>query len=244
MRATITCLLAFFTLVAIPLFSQTAQDAVVKLTATVDINEPKVTLTFDSPSPSNVVLFRRDKDADDWYVLFQGTASTLTTVEDGFVGIGQTYEYGIQRLINNVYAFGYITVPIEAPVVDDRGIMSVFVEAALEAPLASELERLRLDLIGDGWQLIWHSVPPTATVASIKTQIVNDYSGAGGTTAVFLFGEIPVPYSGNTAWDGHPEHQGAWPADSYYGDIQSADSERPRRRTRQPTPPRPTAPKP
>ncbi len=222
MRATITCLLAFFALVTIPLFSQTTQDAVVKLAATVDVVEPKVTLTWDNPAPSDIVLFRRDKDDLAWYVLYQENPNTATSFEDVFVSVGQTYEYGIQRLINGVYAFGYITVPVEAPVVDYRGTMSVFVEAALEAPLATELERLRLDLIGDGWQLVWHSAPNTSTVASIKSQIVDDYTSQGS-NAVFLFGEIPVPYSGNTAWDGHSDHQGAWPADSYYGDIQSAD---------------------
>ncbi|MBK9018448.1 MAG: T9SS type A sorting domain-containing protein [Saprospiraceae bacterium] len=222
MRATITCLLAFFALVTIPLFSQTSQDAVVKLAAAVDVVEPKVTLTWDNPAPSDLVLFRRDKDDLTWYALYQGTATTVSSFEDVFVSVGQTYEYGIQRLINGVYAFGYITVPVEAPVVDQRGTMSVFVEAALEAPLATELERLRLDLIGDGWQLVWHSVPNTSTVASIKSQIVDDYNSMGS-NAVFLFGEIPVPYSGNTAWDGHSDHQGAWPADSYYGDIESAD---------------------
>jgi hypothetical protein len=36
---------------------------------------------------------------------------------------------------------------------------------------------------------------------------------------VLLLGNIPVPYSGNTNWDGHPEHQGAWPADLWYGDV-------------------------
>ncbi|HZV35965.1 MAG TPA: hypothetical protein VFB72_15425, partial [Verrucomicrobiae bacterium] len=37
---------------------------------------------------------------------------------------------------------------------------------------------------------------------------------------VFLFGHIPVPYSGDIAPDEHvPDHQGAWPADVYYGDL-------------------------
>jgi hypothetical protein len=36
---------------------------------------------------------------------------------------------------------------------------------------------------------------------------------------VLLLGAIPVPYSGNTAWDGHGDHQGAWPSDAYYADV-------------------------
>lgn len=221
MRATVTCLLAFFAMVANPLFSQNLQDAVVKISASVDLATPKVTITWDNPAPSNLTLFRREKDADTWFVLSQVTGNTATSFVDNMVTVGQTYEYGIQRQINGVLAFGYVTVPLETSVVDQRGVMSVFVEAALETPLAVELERLRLDLIGDGWQVLWHSVPSNATVASVKSQIVADYN-TENINAVFLFGEMPVPYAGNTAWDGHPEHQGAWPADTYYGDIQSA----------------------
>jgi hypothetical protein len=39
------------------------------------------------------------------------------------------------------------------------------------------------------------------------------------TKALFLLGHVPVPYSGNLNPDGHPDHQGAWPADVYYGDV-------------------------
>ncbi|MCF8245686.1 MAG: T9SS type A sorting domain-containing protein [Saprospiraceae bacterium] len=222
MRATVTCLLAFFTMAINPLFSQTVQDAVVKITATVDLNEPMVTLTWENPAPSDLTILRRDEGSDVWYIYFQENPNTETTVDDPFVAVGGTYEYGIQRIINGIVAFGYITVKVEAPAVEDRGVMSLFVEEALETPLATELERLKLDLIGDGWRVVEHSVPPSATVASIKSQIVDDYNNVGYNT-VFLFGEIPVPYSGNVAWDGHTNHQGAWPADAYYGDIQSAN---------------------
>ena len=48
---------------------------------------------------------------------------------------------------------------------------------------------------------------------------------------VLLLGHVPVPYSGNIAPDHHyrptgngltPTHQGAWPADIYYGDMVGA----------------------
>ena len=37
--------------------------------------------------------------------------------------------------------------------------------------------------------------------------------------SLFLLGHVPVPYSGNINPDGHPDHQGAWPADGYYADM-------------------------
>jgi len=34
-----------------------------------------------------------------------------------------------------------------------------------------------------------------------------------------LLGHVPVPYSGEVFPDGHQDHEGAWPADLYYGDV-------------------------
>lgn len=220
MRLTVTCLLALFAGVFTTLSAQTVQDVVVKLAATVDPTTPKVTLTWDMPSPANIVVFRRDKGADVWFVVYQEDNSTVNALEDPFVDLGTGYEYGIQRVTNGLAAFGYVSANVQTPVVDDRGAIAVIVQESLETPLANELERLRRDLIGDGWQVIWHSVTPNATVANIKSLIVNDATNAGVNT-VFLLGEIPVPYAGNIAWDGHPDHQGAWPADTYYGDLDS-----------------------
>ena len=39
------------------------------------------------------------------------------------------------------------------------------------------------------------------------------------TRALLLFGNIPVPYSGNFMPDHHADHTGAWPADVYYADV-------------------------
>lgn len=36
---------------------------------------------------------------------------------------------------------------------------------------------------------------------------------------LLLLGPVPVPYSGNFAPDGHSDHWGAWPTDTYYGDL-------------------------
>ncbi len=37
--------------------------------------------------------------------------------------------------------------------------------------------------------------------------------------ALFLFGHVPIPYSGVSAPDGHYDHLGPWPSDTYYGDM-------------------------
>ena len=42
---------------------------------------------------------------------------------------------------------------------------------------------------------------------------------SANTKSVFLFGHVPVPYSGDLRPDGHADHIGAWAADGYYGDM-------------------------
>src|ERR1019366_1270262 len=39
---------------------------------------------------------------------------------------------------------------------------------------------------------------------------------------VFVFGHIPVPYSGDVAPDEHTDHQGAWPADTFYANLRGS----------------------
>jgi hypothetical protein len=57
-------------------------------------------------------------------------------------------------------------------------------------------------------------------LASVKALIKADYNAdPANVKAVFLFGHVPVPYSGDLAPDDHFDHVGAWPADTFYGDM-------------------------
>ena len=87
--------------------------------------------------------------------------------------------------------------------------------------LDNELARLQQDLVGDGWAVtrldVKRSDSPVHVKALIKAQYNQDQAN---TKAVFLFGHVPVPYSGDIVPDGHySNHQGAWPCDGYYGDM-------------------------
>ena len=221
MSTKITHVFLFMLQVRCAQFSTTSQAKVVTVTAAVQSNPPQVTLSCDNGTDSAcILLFRREKDAPDGFILMEDTATAVNSFTDTNVAVGMTYEYGIQRFSGGIYAYGYATVPVEAPLTESRGKVLVFVDAALQMPLATELERFERDLTGDGWQVVWHQVDTSATEASLKNQIVTDYDGGNaGVNSILLFGEIPVPYSGNTNWDGHPNHQGAWPADTYYGDV-------------------------
>lgn len=204
--------------------AQTVKDVTVPVTATVSSAPAGITLTWPNPSASNLLIQRRTKGQSgfQWIQLLSAANSTQSTLTDTNVVSGLTYEYHLRRS-SNVNAYGYVQVAVEAPATENRGKVLLFVDADIAAPLAPELERLREDLTGDGWQIIEHITDTSATVQSVKNQIVADFNAdPAQVRSVFLLGKIPIPYSGNYAWDGHPEHAGAWPADVYYADVNNS----------------------
>ena len=211
-----------FSLTISALSAQVSKDATVPVTATVSTNPASITLNWPNPTASSLLIQRRTKGqgGNQWTQLLNVTNSTQTTLTDNNVALGQTYEYYVKRT-SNVVAHGYAHVALEAPVTDSRGKLILLLDADIVAPLAPELERLRYDLVGDGWQIIEHIVDASATAQSVKSQIVADYNAAPASVkSVFLLGKIPVPYSGDAAWDGHSlDHSGAWPCDAYYAEL-------------------------
>ncbi len=106
------------------------------------------------------------------------------------------------------------------PLVESRGKLVLVVDNTYAAQLAPELTRLQQDLAGDGWTVLRRDVARTDSPVSVKNLIKADYNAdPANVKAVFLFGHVPVPYSGQLNPDGHPDHVGAWPADVYYGDM-------------------------
>ncbi|MCB1079806.1 MAG: fibronectin type III domain-containing protein, partial [Verrucomicrobiae bacterium] len=107
-----------------------------------------------------------------------------------------------------------------------RGRLILIVEDSHATALATEIERLIADLTGDGWIVARSDVSSTASVTQVRTTIQTRYQEAPtASKVVFLLGHVPVPYSGIVCPDGHNDpppqahHQGAWPADVFYGDM-------------------------
>lgn len=222
MQVKFTLSLMFLFAISASLPAQTSKDATVPLSASVSTGFIGVTLNWSNPSASTIVIQRRIKGQGGflWTTLLNAPNSTQTSLVDNNVVLGQTYEYYIKRT-TTFNAHGYAQVAVEAPPVHSRGKLILFVDADILTPLAPELDRLRDDLAGDGWQIIEHISDSASTVTSIKAQILADYDAdPSNVKCVFLLGKIPVPYSGNSAWDGHvPDHEGAWPCDAYYTEL-------------------------
>ncbi|MGC8744581.1 MAG: Ig-like domain-containing protein [Verrucomicrobiia bacterium] len=202
----------------------TTADYAVLASAQVATNPPTITLKWNLDNrATNYSIYRKAIDETQWNLISTESGSS-TSFTDINVVKGSYYEYWISKSgLEGTTAFkgdSWILSAIEAPAVDERGGLILIVENVAASNLSNELERLTLDLVGDGWFVIRHNVSASATPQEIKAIITNDYySSAIPLKAVFLLGKVPVPYSGQIAPDGHTDHIGAWPADIYYADV-------------------------
>ena len=201
--------------------SQSAADAAVRLTATVQNSPAQISLGWPgNATTSQYLVFRKLKSALSWGTPLATLSGTTTQYIDNTVSPGVNYEYRVIRAGSGYNGFGYINSGIEVPPIEYRGKLILLVDSAFIVPLASEITRLIEDIEGDGWTVLRLNVSRNAEVDSIKAGIISNYNkDPQNTKAVFLLGRIPVPYSGNMNPDGHPDHLGAWPADVYYGDM-------------------------
>jgi fibronectin type 3 domain-containing protein len=193
----------------------------VQVSASVQESPAQVTLSWTAdPNASSYTVYRKSPSAGGWTQLVTLPASALSYIDNN-VTVGSTYEYQVYRPTPwNYKGYGYVSVGIKAPLVDSRGKVLLLVDNTYAADLAVELSRLQRDLAGDGWTVIRRDVARSASAATVKNIIKTEYNAdAANLKSVFIFGHVAVPYSGNLNPDGHYDHHGAWPADTYYADV-------------------------
>jgi hypothetical protein len=200
--------------------AQVAADYAVQVTAAVQASPARIVLSWGSYSgATQYVVSRKAWTATSWGSSIATLSGSATGYTDSAVTAGTSYEYQVLRQAS-VTGYGYVASGIALPLVEDRGTVVLVVDSTYAADLTDELARLQQDLVGDGWSVIRHDVARNASVPSVKALIKTDYlASPSRVKTVFLFGHVPVPYSGDIAPDGHGDHIGAWPADLYYGDM-------------------------
>ncbi len=197
------------------------QANVLMANAVVDEVAPAITLEWNTiKGADGYSVFRRTKGAADWgEALISNLPPATTSFTDTHVSVGSEFEYKI--LAGPQHAFHYpacLSAGIKAPLIDDRGTLILVVDQSHAANLAVELARLQQDLVGEGWTVIRHDVSPSAEVTAVKALIKADYDrDPARVKSVFLFGHVPIPYSGWMNPDGH--YKRAFPADVFYADM-------------------------
>jgi hypothetical protein len=216
----VTCLFILLS-IHLTIRAQTVQDQAVQVSAVVQTNPPLITLSW--PAITNALqytVYRKSRDATSWGSSVATPGPSATNYMDTNVVSGVGYEYRISKTDDSYGGEGYIYSGIQMPLVESRGTVVLVVDDTYSSNLVMELQRLQSDLAGDGWIVIRHDVARTNSVASVKALIQADYlADTNDVNSVFLFGHVPVPYAGDIYPDGHPDHEGAWPCDGYYGDM-------------------------
>ncbi len=203
------------------IYAQTCKDASVELRADVQLDPPRISLNWSShPDATNYIIYRKLKSGNSWGNVVANLSGVTTQFVDSTVSKNISYEYRVSKLGSSVSGFGYINAGIEVAAIEFRGIIILIIDDTMVDSLSEEIAMLVSDLEGDGWKVRMQAVSREADVTSVKEEIVNIYNQEPtDTKAVYLLGRIPVPYSGDIYPDGHPDHEGAWPADVYYGDM-------------------------
>ena len=181
--------------------------------------------------PLQATIFRRPFGSTNWGVPrvynYRGVRFEDRTVEPGLA-----YEYRIWD--TNALNFSatrpivlqqHLTAAIDLPPTHERGKAIMLIENSVAPLLSAEIATWKLNLIGDGWEVVSHLVPRQndddleqnfQSVTSIKS-LIDSESALNRTNVVLLLGHVPVPLSGTFAADGHADHKGAWSADGFYG---------------------------
>lgn len=146
-----------------------------------------------------------------------------TSYIDNNVVFGSVYEYRVENKIDSFKtAYGYIAVGDS--ITEKQSKKLIFLaDGTMYKTLQTGIDNYRLSLAADGYKVYFATVPrsekfDTAKIRITKNIIDSIYLNYGA-DYILLFGRVPVPYAGDAAVDGHPDHIGAWSADAYYGII-------------------------
>jgi hypothetical protein len=185
----------------------------------------KIILSWDNSdvNATKFYLARKLKDEQGWRFLDSLNASVATFTDSVLAGSNK-WEYQIIKSTkkDEYWGYGYIYAGFDEVIPDFRGTALLLVDETISESLKNELNRYEEDLRGDGYKVVRQNVPRTekfsaTSVRRIKNIINYEKEKCNGDQlTIVIIGRVAVPYAGNTAWDGHDDHVGAWPADLFY----------------------------
>src|SRR5205823_3773114 len=138
-------------------------------------------------TPASYIVYRRAPGVNSWGTgtILPGTTTTFT---DSHVNVGDPYEYEVVKQTSNYTGYGYIYAGINVPLTENRGRLLLVVDHTYAADLAPELDRLKQDLVGDGWTVTRLDVNRDDSPAAVKQQIKAQYhADPANLKSVFLF---------------------------------------------------------
>ncbi len=207
------------------LLGQVARDRVVAIEVSQTDNPPLIHLDWSvltTATADSYTIFRKLPEEWNWTEL-KTVTGLVYSYTDSSVQKGQAYDYFVQYKQGSTFLYGFVCTGIELPPVHYRGEVFVAVDSALNQSIPEELSDYYAQLVGDGWSVHIEITGSQETHQGLRDKVRSWYNqNPGRHRTLLLFGDIPIPYSGNLNPDAHPDHKGAWPADVYYG-VYDAD---------------------
>jgi len=218
MKTTWLIFLIFSMLIIVaPSFAQAPIDKVFQLNVSSNANNELLFTWTPFAVSDDIKVFRRAQNSKQW-----GSAlvSLAGNVRDFKVACSEKmrYEYKFEKT-GSIVSHSFVSGGFKIPAVHYRGVLMLLIDSAYTVDLKNEISTFILDLEGEGYQVLRKDINRNRPPKSVKKFITDSYVLYPKLTTVILLGHIPVPYSGSIYPDGHADHQGAWPCDAYYGDM-------------------------
>lgn len=194
----------------------------VQIEATVTTEPATILLNWDDniEAINTIEVHRRLAGETSWGTAIASLDPGTTEYLDEDVQINELYEYRVIRQHENGFGNGYIFSGIDMEPAESQGILILVIEDIILDALEAEVFQYVNDVEAEGWLVKPIEVNAADTDVAVKQSIQSVYDqNPEARHALFLLGEVPVPYSGRISPDGHNNHVGAWSADVFYGDM-------------------------
>ncbi|PKL80407.1 MAG: hypothetical protein CVV25_04565 [Ignavibacteriae bacterium HGW-Ignavibacteriae-4] len=229
-----------FLLVATITSAQDAKQFAIMIESKIDDTgfAPQVVLSWQNDTTaSRYVVYKRLYEVDKFEKLAEvsGGANTFSDLDPMY---GKVAEYKVEKVFSDgkqlISTYAYKALAWDANLVsEDWKTLLILVDNTLAFSISSKLEMYRREIEKQGWRAIYKYVPRVESfnakaVLNNKEMIKAVYKQTPNLKAILILGRVAIPYSGNTAPDGHGDdnplpHKGAYPADVFYGDLDTRD---------------------
>ena len=210
--------------------AQAPKDFTLPVQTNIQQQPPAIQFSWTAIPTATAFYLGRKSLTDTSFTLIDSIKSNTATASqfvDQSIHIGIPYEYHIRALLSgpeptsrNIYLVTGLDITPEL----DKGRILLLVDSTIMDSLRPDLQQFHQQLVSEGWKVSYETAlrsnNPT-DVVWVKRKILQRWNQHHDLNTVFIIGHIPVPYAGRINPDGHPDHLGAWPADGYYGDMDS-----------------------
>lgn len=172
------------------------------------------------PGVSTYQIFKKAPEANNWGSAVEALNGDVNNYQDCEIEEGEKYEYRVLKILSvGGQGNGYITAGLDVPAKHFNGGVIALIDEISYDSIGGAIDQYLKTIELEGWGVVPLVVSRDSSVIQIKEQIRSVVEAQNNINSIVILGHVPVPHSGNIFPDGHNNHQGAWSADLYYGEL-------------------------